>query len=300
MYVISTVLPQWHNWLINCSIVKLNIWHHVPEQTSKSWNKNINRESLIHQHKKTPEYQMVFNTHGQSAFQVSEGFPFSHNIAEAPLLILKHDSPFNQKPLEWFQKPLWVCGCVVSLLTYVLSQQRQMKYIPKSVQKNLNAKFQTVWTEVSFTVTSVRTGLYIVIKIMQIKELYSSAEEHQIRSVKLPTNQEAVNRACVARGMRQGKFGERKTRKLTLDQSACIYSEQKCSLSGQHVGTSAPHLQVLFKEPRFIVKAVLVHVSHWFLPQVGEKNNCVWDKKPATLQKWKKLLYIRQCRKKIK
>lgn len=113
MYVISTVLPQWHNWLINCSIVKLNIWHHVSDQKSKSWNKNINKESLIHQQEKTPEYRMVFNTHGQRAFQVSEGFPFSPQYCWSPIINIEAWLAIQSKAIRMVSETalgLGVCG----------------------------------------------------------------------------------------------------------------------------------------------------------------------------------------------
>lgn len=118
MYVISTVLPQWH---INCSIVKLNIWHHVPEQTLKSWNKNINRESLIHYHEKSPEYRFVFNTHGQSAFQVSEGFPFSPQYCWSPGINIEARLAIQSKAIRMVSETalgLWVCGYSPHICTF--------------------------------------------------------------------------------------------------------------------------------------------------------------------------------------
>lgn len=105
--------------------------------------------------------------------------------------------------------------------------------------------------------------------LMQIKELKLGrrTSDQECKAPYKPRGGEA----CL-RGARDeaGQFGERKTRKWTLDQSACTNSEQKGSFSGQHVDTSALHLQVLFKEPRFIVKAVsMIFTTGW-----GEKQQC--------------------------
>lgn len=133
----STVLHQWHNyWLTAVLWHCFNIWHHVPEQTLKSWNKKVNRESLINHHEKTPEYWFVFNIHGimvTKSFQSSRTIPFCSQYCWSPFTNIEACFKSIKNHENAFRKPLWACGHVVSFLTYVLSKQCLVKYIPKSV-----------------------------------------------------------------------------------------------------------------------------------------------------------------------